>query len=292
MSVTGALVRNLELFAPQPDDPLARRDPDFIRAELELLGPLTDAWFAPEVRGLEHVPDGAALLVGTHNGGNLAPDMFSLMVALWRRFGAERPGYGMAHDVVFAVPVIGRYMAKLGAVPARQRYARTLLERDAIVLVYPGGDLDAFKPFSARHQVRFGERTGFVRTALLTGAPIVPVVSVGAHETIYVVSDGRALARRLGLKGLTRIEVLPLIVCLPWGVWLGAVEGHVPVPSKVRIRVLPAMRFPYPPSAAADDAIVHEVRDEVRRAMQAALDELVAEGGYGPRERARELLAR
>src|SRR5258707_12005983 len=109
--------------------------------------------------------------------------------------------------MVFRLPIVGRYFARLGAVPARQENAVALLERDATVLVYPGGDLDAFKPYRERHVVKFGRRAGFIRTALATGAPIVPVVSVGAHESVYIVTDRRAIAERLPLKKLLRIEV-------------------------------------------------------------------------------------
>ena len=153
------------------------------------------------------------------------------------------------------------------------------------MLGYPGGDLDAFKPYAERHQVKFGHRSGFVRTALLTGAPIVPVISVGAHESVYILTDGRELAERLGLKRLLRIEVVPVMLAPPFGLWIGPYDGHWPIPSKVRIRVLPPMRFAHPPEAAADPSLVAAVCEEVRRTMQAALDELVAEGGFGPRAR-------
>ena len=180
------------------------------------IGQLLDLWFAPDVSGLEHVPGGPALVVGTHNGGNSAPDMFATMVAFWRHFGPDRPAYGLAHDQVCRAPVVGRWIQKLGAVPARQAHAAELLRRGAAVLVYPGGDLDAFKPWSERHTVKFGERAGFIKTALRARVPIVPVISVGAHETFAVLTDGRDLARRLGLKRWTRLEVLPIILCLPW----------------------------------------------------------------------------
>jgi 1-acyl-sn-glycerol-3-phosphate acyltransferase len=280
------LARFRELMTtPPPSDPLARRDPEFIRAELDVLGRVVDAWYAPEVSGLEHLPRGPSLVVGTHNGGNMAPDMFSLMVAFWRRFGPELPAYGLAHDMVFHWPIAGRWIARLGAVPAHPENALALLGRGATVLVYPGGDLDAFKPFSERHQVKFGQRRGFVRVALRARAPIVPVVSVGAHETIRVLTDGRGLARALGLKRLARIEVLPVTLCLPWGVWFSAWEAHLPAPSQLRIRLLPPLHLDAPPEAADDDATVDRIREQVRATMQAGLDALVAEGGFGVRER-------
>jgi 1-acyl-sn-glycerol-3-phosphate acyltransferase len=283
MSFSGQLARHARLvLESRPDDPLARRDPEFIRAEMELLGSFTDAWYSPDVIDFDKLPDGPSLVVGTHNGGIMAPDMFVTMVAFWRRFGVERPAYGLAHDMPLKAPVVGRFIAKLGAVPAHRDNARALLARGATVLVYPGGDIDAFKPFAARHRVEFGERLGFVRTALEAGVPIVPVVSVGAHETFYVVTDGRELARRIGLKRFTRIEVLPLTLCLPWGLWVGPYLMHLPAPSRIRVRMLDPIRFAPGP---VDEARLREVRDSVRSTMQRALDDLVAEGGFGPSAR-------
>src|SRR6266508_68225 len=94
------LLYNLGRFArvaleELPSDPLDRRDPAFILEERELLGAACDTWYAPDIMGLENVPAGRALVVGTHNGGFMAPDMFSLMVGFWRQHGPDRPAYGL-----------------------------------------------------------------------------------------------------------------------------------------------------------------------------------------------------
>jgi 1-acyl-sn-glycerol-3-phosphate acyltransferase len=268
-----------------PDDPLDRRDPEFLLKERDFLGAACDAWYAPDLAGLEHLPEGRALVVGTHNGGFMAPDMFSLMVGFWRKYGADRPSYGLAHDMVFRLPLAGRWIAKLGGVPAHPENARKLLERDVAVLVYPGGDRDAYKPFHERHVVKFGGRKGFIRLALKTRSPIVPVVSVGAHEIMYILTDGSRLAERLGLKRLFRMDVLPIALTLPFGITIGAFMPYVPVPTKIRIRVLPPIDLGLPPEAAGDQDAVDAAHDRVRDTMQAALDALVAEGGFGPAAR-------
>jgi 1-acyl-sn-glycerol-3-phosphate acyltransferase len=291
MTLTGSevlhLARRWRAVSREPlaDDPLARRDAAFIAEETGLLGAVCDTFYAPEILGMDHLPPGRALVVGTHNGGPLAPDMFSLMVGFWRHFGAARAAYGLAHDMVFKLPFLGKWIAKLGAVPASQENARLLLEKDVAVLVYPGGDVDAYKPYRERHVVKFGGRKGWVRLALRTGAPIVPVVSVGAHDIIYVLNDGAALAERLGIKRRFRIEVLPVVLALPFGVALGPFAPYLPLPTRVRVRVLPPVVLPHGPEAADDPATVDAIDIEVRASMQAALDALVAEGGFGPRER-------
>jgi 1-acyl-sn-glycerol-3-phosphate acyltransferase len=286
-SLLGSLRRHARLTLSPWDrrPPLDQRDPAFIADELSWLGPLTDAWFAPDIGGLEHLPDRGALCVGTHNGGLMAPDMFSLMVAFWRAFGPERPAYGLAHDQSFRTPWVGSWLSKLGAVPARPGHARTLLARGASVLVYPGGEIDAFKPYRERHQVKFADRNGFVRTALRARVPIVPVISTGAHEGLLILTDGAELARVSGLKRWARIEVFPVALCLPWGVAASPFFVYLAVPTRVRVRLLPPIDLGLGPEAADDEATVRAISEQVQVTMQRGLDALVAEGGFGPRER-------
>jgi 1-acyl-sn-glycerol-3-phosphate acyltransferase len=261
----------------------ATRDPDFIRRVEPVLGALLDRWHEVTIEGVENAIDGRALAVGNHSGGIMAPDMFALMVHFWRRFGADKPTYGLMHDVMFRVPGVGPAMAKMGAVPADPRNAVALLEGGSSVLVYPGGDLDAFRPHARRNEIVFGRRTGFVKVALRARAPIVPVVTAGAHDCFHVLTDGTAFARAIGLKKLARVEVLPIALGLPWGVQIGP-WGHLPWPVRMRIRVLPAIAWPdLGPDAADDPAIVARCRDEVVATMQRALDEMAREGGHGRR---------
>ena len=261
----------------------SRRDARAIREQLPRFDLLFRHYHSSSVEGLEHVPEGAALAVGNHNGGIMSPDMFAFMHAWWHHFGPDAPAYGLMHDTMFRVPVVGKLMAALGAVPAHPDNAVALLRRGARVLVYPGGDIDAFRPWSERGRIVFGKRTGFVRVALRARAPIVPVVSAGAHDAFRVLTDGRRFVERFGLKRLARVEVFPIALCLPWIVSVGP-GFYVPLPVRIRIRVLPPLAWPQlPPEAADDDAIVWRCREEVRDAMQTALDDLMREGGHGVR---------
>lgn len=269
---------------------LSARDAAFIRENLPWFSSLFHRYHDVRLSGFERVPAGRALVVGNHNGGTATPDMLALLLAYWTHFGVDAPAYGLAHDLAFHVPLLGSLMRRVGALPAGHGAALAALARDARVLVYPGGDLDAYKPSSRRHQVVFGGRRGFVRLALRAGAPIVPVVSVGAHEGFHVITDGAEFARASGWKRLTRMEVLPLIVGLPWGLWLGPMP-HLPPPLRMKLRVLDPIAWPHlDASAADDDATVTRCYDEVVGAMQRALDEMVREGGFGRRS-LREVLS-
>lgn len=267
--------------SPDPDLG-SQRDPAFIRAHLDKLAFVFDHYHRANIEGLEHIPKGRALIVGNHSGGAMSPDMFALMLAWWRRFGAEAPAFGLAHDFPFLIPGFGALMRKVGAVRASPVNAMELLRRDAKVLVYPGGDIDAFRPWSRRNEIVFGDRSGFVKIALRTGAPIVPVVSVGSHHALRILTDGRTFARKIGLARFARIDVFPVALCLPWGVSFGP-GLYLPIPVRLRMRVLPPMHWPsLGPEDAEDAAVVRRCRDEVLERMQATLDDLVREGGYGP----------
>lgn len=270
------------IAATMPND-LDARDPAFIRAALPVLAPFFEHYHQLDVRGLDRVGPGAALVVGNHNGGIMAPDMFALMVAFWSARGTEEPAYGLMHDLVYKIPVVRDALSRMGAVAAHPDTALRLLARGAKVLVYPGGDLDAFKAWERRHEIVFGERRGFIRLALRARAPIVPVVSVGAHEGFHVLSDGVELAQRTGLKRLFRLEALPIALGLPFGLVVGP-TFYLPLPVRMKLRVLDPIAWPELDARAADDdAQVARCRSEVVDAMQRAMDELVAEGGFGRR---------
>ncbi len=266
-------------------DALERRDPEFIREVLPAFLFLARRYHHTTITGLKNVPDGPALMVGNHNGGYLVPDMFAFMAEYWDRFGVQSPSYGLMHDFLFGVPALGTLMAKVGAVPADPQNAATLLGRGARVLVYPGGDIDAYKPYARRHEVVFGERTGFVRVALRAGVPIVPLVSCGAHEALHVFTDGRALARRTHFKRVMRVEVLPVAFSLPFGLSFGPAFLYLPAPVRMKLRVLPPIHFDgLGPEDAKDPAVLRRCQEQVRGVMQRALDEMVAEGGCGRRK--------
>jgi 1-acyl-sn-glycerol-3-phosphate acyltransferase len=197
------------------------------------------------------------------------------MLAFWRRFGIETPAFGLMHRIAFSVPGLGPLLTRLGAVPASRENAATVLRHDHPLLVCPGGDLDALKPFALRHRIVFGGRTGFVATAIANQVPIVPIISVGAHETLLFLNDGRWLARASGLAHFFRIKTVPLALSFPLGITIAGL-GAIPLPSKVRLRVLPKIELGEPPAAADDPAVVRRCYDHVVATMQASLDDLAA----------------
>jgi 1-acyl-sn-glycerol-3-phosphate acyltransferase len=275
-SLLSRLVRELGAQAQRaiPKADLDERDPDFIRERLPLMWLIASLWYRGEVRGLGNIPEsGPVLLVGNHSGGNMTPDTIIFTLAFSTYFGVERHFYQLAHNLVLSMPTLGS-LRKFGTVAASPQNSEKALESGAALLVYPGGDYEVHRPTWQRNRVDFGNRTGFIRLALEQNVPIVPVVSIGGQETALFLSRGERLARLLALDRMFRLKVLPISLAIPWGLNIGDMLGHLPLPAKITIETLPAidLRAEFGP-----DPDVDEIYDHVQRLMQDTLDALAAE---------------
>jgi 1-acyl-sn-glycerol-3-phosphate acyltransferase len=251
------------------------RDPDYLREMLPLLWLISTFYFRGEVRNLGNIPeDEPALLVGNHSGGNVIPDSFIFTLAFSTYFGVERRYFQLAHNLAVAWPVIGDLLRRSGTISASPENAEKALESGAPVLVYPGGDWETHRPSWEGDQVDFAGRKGFIRLALEAGVPIVPVVSVGGQETALFLSRGAGLAKVLRLDKLFRLKVLPISIAAPWGLNVGDFLGHIPLPAKITIEVLPPIDVR---EEFGQDPDLDEVYDHVTGQMQDALEALAAE---------------
>jgi 1-acyl-sn-glycerol-3-phosphate acyltransferase len=268
----GALGRAVQGRIPVAD--LDERDPDYIRENLPGLWMLASYYFRAQVRGLRHIPsDGPVLLVGNHSGGNMTPDTLVFTLAFTTYFGVERRFFQLAHNLVLAMPAL-RMLRKYGTVAASPENAERALDTGAALLVYPGGDYEVHRPFWEANKVDFAGRKGFIRLALEKDVPIVPVVSIGGHETALFLSRGEWLARLLRLDRTLRLKVLPISIAPPWGLNVGDMLGHLPLPAKITIQVLPALHLR---EAYGDEPDLDRVYDDVVTRMQRALDALAEE---------------
>jgi 1-acyl-sn-glycerol-3-phosphate acyltransferase len=253
---------------------LDERDPDYIRENLPRLWLLSSLWFRGEVRGLGNVPEsGPVLLVGNHSGGNVSPDTAVFTLAFSTYFGVERRFYQLAHNLVMSAPGLG-FLRRFGTVAASSQNAERALRSGAALLVYPGGDHEVHRPSWEANTIDFDGRRGFVRLALEHDVPIVPVVAIGGQETSLFLSRGEHLAKLLMLDRLARLKVLPVSLAVPWGLNVGDFLGHVPLPSKITIEVLPAIDLREQFGATPD---VDAVYEHVVATMQDTLDALASE---------------
>jgi 1-acyl-sn-glycerol-3-phosphate acyltransferase len=272
--VSGAasgLAKRVAGQVPQAD--LDSRDTDYIRETLPGLWMLASVYFRADVRGLHHIPrEGPVLLVGNHSGGMMAPDLFVFVLAFSTYFGVERRFFQLAHNGVVAGPA-GRLVRRFGTVAADPRNAELALETGAAVLVYPGGDYEVFRPSWESGKVDFGGRKGFIRLALKLGVPIQPIVSIGSQETALFLTRGERLARLARLDRVLRLKTAPFLFALPFGL-MPAVFGHIPLPSKITVQVMPKIDLRERYGRKPD---VDAIYDDVMFAMQDVLDSLAAE---------------
>ncbi len=240
----------------------------------KLFGP--GRYFGLEVQGFNNVPAGPTMVVSNHSGGTSIPDVWGFLIAWYRYFGVQRPIHPMAHEIILSNRFTGVYFAKRGVLRGGPSIAlRALRDHGRDLMVMPGGDLDTWRPYSKRYEVRFSGRVGYARLAIQAGVPIVPVANAGAHETLIVLTDGRPFARAIGLHAFARAEVFPVHLSLPWGLAVGP-WPHLPTPVTLRYRI--GAPIPPPvhldPERAPDEALVRAYDAEVQAAVQGLLDEL------------------
>src|SRR5262249_53009979 len=146
---------------------------------------------------------------------------------------------------------------RIGAIPADPEIAYEALEREYSLLVYPGGEKESFRPYKERKKIDFYQRKGFIRLALRAKVPLVPIVSVGAHESYVILNRGEELAEKLGLKEKFRLHGLPItfrsiffLWCVVTGIFtffplliapFAFFSIFIPMPAKMTFRILPAV---------------------------------------------------
>lgn len=249
-------------------DSLDGRDPELLRALMPWIDRFTRYYIRLDCDGREHIRRGPVMYVGNHNNGFSGPDVLATLSTLWNELGVEAPVYGLAHDFAMRhVPAFGRVVQWFGGVRACRTNARRIFEeRRGAALVYPGGVPEAFRPTRRRDRVDFGSRTGFLAVARDTGTPIVPVVAHGAHRSAFIFTDGVTLARVLRLRRF-RQQACPIAMALPWGLVVGPFLPYLPLPFRVRLRLLP-------PFVVRRDQDLLETQRRLVANMQQALDEL------------------
>lgn len=238
-------------------------DPAFMACLRPFFEFLYSVYFRVEARGVDRVPAaGPAILVANHAGA-LPYDGVMIHLAVFNEHPWKRTVRFLVEDFVFQTPLLGGFVRKAGGVRACHENATALIRKGELIVVFPEGTKGVGKCYDERYRLRRFGRGGFIRLAMRTGAPIVPVAVIGSEEIHPIIWKSRALAKPLGI---------PFIPFTPTFPWLGPL-GLVPLPSKWRIvfgKPVPFDRF-----AAADaerEPLVMRHAKRIRDTIQQTID--------------------
>jgi 1-acyl-sn-glycerol-3-phosphate acyltransferase len=249
-----------------------------LRAQKPAWDVLCKYYFRLETSGWERLPEETSLLIGVHSGGALTMDAWTFVFDWWRRFGAARVLHPTAHDVLMAAPGLGDYFRQCGVIPASRQGVGASLSAGRDVIIWPGGDVDAMRNWRKRDQAVLAGRKGFIRQAIRSGVPIVPVASIGGHDTAFVLSEGRWIANGLdrvsGLKSKLRGTRMPIVLGIPFGLTIETIPTHLPLPAKIRTELLEPIHVDKDPERVDDREYVDSVYIEVKSSIQRAMDRL------------------
>jgi 1-acyl-sn-glycerol-3-phosphate acyltransferase len=230
-----------------------------------LYGPMYRSWHRVEWQGLENIPtDGGALLVSNHAGA-IPSDAPAIMHGIEEEL--HRPVYGLADEIFKTLPVVGTLWSRAGGVLAHPDNAyRLLREQGQLALVFPEGTKGTGKTFGERYQLRRFGRGGFVQIAMRAGVPVVPIAVVGAEEAMPILYKNGTLAKLLG------VPYVPLTANM---LALGPL-GLLPLPSKIKIRVLEPVRFDVEPDQPRySRSLIMDESERIRQLIQEALFDML-----------------
>jgi 1-acyl-sn-glycerol-3-phosphate acyltransferase len=210
-------------------------------------------WFRVKTTGIENLPEGRALIVGNH-AGQVAIDGMMVGTAMILEADPPRIGRGMGEFWLPTIPWFNVFMHRVGGVVGTPKNCVDLLHNEEAVMVFPEGVRGMNKLFWQRYQLqRFG--LGFMRLAIQTRSPVVPVAVVGSEEQAIAIANLMPLARLLGMPAFPVTPTWPLLGPL----------GAIPMPVRYYIQFGKPMLFDGDPDDE-DEAIQRKV-DQVKRVI-------------------------
>jgi 1-acyl-sn-glycerol-3-phosphate acyltransferase len=280
-----------------------------LRFFIRLVHPVVRLAHRATLEGTEHLPaSGPFLLVANHSGGLGIAEINSFIALYAARFGNSRPLAGFTHPLSFAVWPLSRLVPHIGAIPSTYAAAESTLGLGVPILVFPGGDHEAFRPIWEAYRVDFAGRLGFLRIARQARVPVVPMGIRGSHFTVAPLFRSRVLPylfvwpRAVGVKRypLTLLAALgtllilwaapfgwPVRMALAW-LWAASPFAMIPwIPWTIRMRIgAPLGVSQLFPGAAEDegDAELRGALATVEEAVQALVRGPAFSLGDGQRE--------
>lgn len=222
-------------------------------------------YFRVETHGIENLPRGRVLIIANH-AGQVAIDAAMIGTATLLEADPPRIVRGMGEYWLPTVPFLSIAMTRTGSVVGTPKNCIDLLHREEAVIAFPEGIRGMNKLYTQRYKLqRFGD--GFMRLALETNTPIVPVAVVGSEEQAPGIANLRSLGRLLGMPAF------PITLTWPW---LGPL-GLLPLPVKYRIYFGKPLHFSG--DSDEEDATIGTRVEQVKRTIQMMLERGVRERG-------------
>jgi 1-acyl-sn-glycerol-3-phosphate acyltransferase len=222
-------------------------------------------WFGVQIAGLGNLPaTGAALLFGNHSGG-LPIDGCLLYDGIINYHPHPRRVRYLVTNFLLEAPILGKGLRAFGCIPPDYDVATRLLGKQELVLFYPEAEKGTGKLFKDRYKlVEF--HSGFVRAAIETGSPLIPIVTIGGDEIYPLLEKSKTIAK------LLKWPYFPITPLFPW---LPFPLFAIPLPIKIMICVWRPFKLKYPPQAAEDENLVTAIADDIRKDIQAKIDDLL-----------------
>lgn len=220
---------------------------------LQLMKVLYKHYFKVEVHGLSNVPPrGRAMIVGNHSGG-FALDAGCVIASLFLEMDPPRLAQGMVEKFIAKFPGAAMWATRAGQLTGLPENAARLLEEDRLIMVFPEGSKGTAKLYKDRYSlVNFG--TGFMRLALRTKSPIIPMAFLGGGEAVPTMFNATKLGNLMGV---------PYIPVTPW---------LVPVPLPVQLDLYYGEPMRFEGTGNEDDETIQAYVDQVKATMAAMLE--------------------
>ena len=261
-----ALVERLELpFNQYGVDPYGISK-KHLAIGFSILAFLYRRYFRVKAVGIEHVPKrGRAMLVGNHSGG-YALDGAMVLTSMMLEMDPPRLAQGMVEKFLNELPVSSLWSSRMGQLTGLPEHAERLLNDERLLMVFPEGAKGTAKLFKERYSlVEFG--TGFIRLALKTKTPIVPLGFVGGADAVPTIHNSATLGKLLGV---------PYVPVTPYGL-------AAPLPAKLVVHYGEPMHFTG--TGDEEDAVVKryvdQVKERIAQLIEAARADRRGEQGRG-----------
>jgi len=223
-------------------------------------------WFGVQIAGLGNIPaKGNAVLFGNHSGG-LPLDGCLLYDGIINNHPDPRRVRFLVTKFLLKAPLIGKGLRGFGCIPPDFEIATKLLRKQELVLFYPEAEKGTGKLFKNRYKlVEF--HAGFVRAAIETGSPLIPIVTIGGDEIYPLLANFKPLAK------LLKWPYFPITPLFPW---LPFPFCTIPLPVRIMMCVWRPFKLKYEPEAADDEDLVAEIANDIHNELQAKVNDLLA----------------